>query len=80
VPVDVVDTTGAGDGFHAGLAAGLINGLDLRAALEMASQVAATVCTFWGSISLYKGGNGLNGRSPRPAPAIRQVDAHPWYT
>jgi sugar/nucleoside kinase (ribokinase family) len=78
VPVKIVDTTGAGDAFHAGLAAGLIKGMDLRAALEQARQVAAKVCTFWGGVSLHKGGNGLNGHPPRLAPAIRQILADPW--
>lgn len=39
-----VDTTGAGDAFHAGYIAGLLQGLALEAAMHLASNVAAAAC------------------------------------
>lgn len=44
-PVEVVDTTGAGDAFNGILAAGLVRGLALDAAIHMASQGASLACT-----------------------------------
>lgn len=43
--VDVVDTTGAGDAFNAGLAVALAEGRDLHAALAFANATAALACT-----------------------------------
>lgn len=40
-PVEVVDTTGAGDAFNAGLAASLARGLDIGAACRFANAVGA---------------------------------------
>jgi len=43
--VDVVDTTGAGDAFNGGLAVGLAEGLDISAAVRLASATAALCVT-----------------------------------
>lgn len=43
--VDVLDTTGAGDAFHGGFAAGLVNEMAWEDLLEFASRVAALCCT-----------------------------------
>lgn len=45
VDVDVVDTTGAGDAFNAGLAVALAEGRDLVAAARFACRVGAAACT-----------------------------------
>ena len=42
--VDVVDSTGAGDAFHAGLADAIAQGLDPERAVRWASALAASVC------------------------------------
>ena len=41
--VDVVDTTGAGDSFFAGVSYGLISGLGIKKACEIATHIAAVV-------------------------------------
>jgi sulfofructose kinase len=46
--VDVVDTTGAGDVFHAGFIYGLIKNWDLEEILRFANAVAALKCTRMG--------------------------------
>lgn len=43
VPVDVVDTNGAGDGFFAGVLAATLDGADMPVALAAGSAAAATV-------------------------------------
>jgi ribokinase len=43
-PVDVVDTTGAGDVFHGGCVFGLLKGWEPRQALRFASALAALKC------------------------------------
>lgn len=48
-PVEAVDTTGAGDAFHGGFAAGLVRGLPWDELLRFASAVAALACTKMGS-------------------------------
>jgi sulfofructose kinase len=47
--VDVVDTTGAGDVFHAGFIYGLLRGWPLQRQLEFASAAAALNCTAAGA-------------------------------
>lgn len=44
-----VDTTGAGDAFHAGFLAGLLDGLDVEQTLRVANAVAALNCTALGA-------------------------------
>jgi ribokinase len=44
VPIEVVDTTGAGDAFHGGYIYGILNGMSLPATLRCASAVAALNC------------------------------------
>lgn len=48
-PVEAVDTTGAGDAFHGGFAAGLVRGLPWDELLRFASAVAALACTKLGA-------------------------------
>jgi sugar/nucleoside kinase (ribokinase family) len=43
--VNVVDTTGCGDVFHGGYAAGLVRGLDLASCVQLASAAAALKAT-----------------------------------
>jgi ribokinase len=50
VHVDVVDTTGAGDAFNAGLAVALAEGKDLTEAVRFASCTGALACTRLGVI------------------------------
>lgn len=45
IPVNAIDTTGAGDSFHGGYAAALAEGLDWPSTLRFASAVAALCCT-----------------------------------
>jgi len=49
IPVEPVDTTGAGDAYSAGLIYGLCQGWDLRAAGEFASKVAGRVVSHLGA-------------------------------
>ncbi len=44
-PVEVVDTTGAGDVFHGAYVVGLVHGWDLRRTARFASAVSALKCT-----------------------------------
>ncbi len=48
--VRVRDTTGAGDVFHGALAAGLVQGLELIDALDLAARAAALNCTALGGM------------------------------
>ena len=49
LPVEVVDTTGAGDAFTGGLAAALAKGESLPDALRLASAAGALACTGFGA-------------------------------
>jgi sugar/nucleoside kinase (ribokinase family) len=51
--VQVVDTTGAGDAFAAGLIASLLNGQDLLAACESANAAGAKIVTELGAITAW---------------------------
>ncbi len=48
LPVDVVDTTGAGDAFHGGFMYGLLQGWDVAQIARFASAVGAMNCRFLG--------------------------------
>jgi ribokinase len=50
VPVKVVDTTGAGDSYNAGLAIALAEGKDIVAAARFAACTGALACTHLGVI------------------------------
>ncbi len=47
--VDVIDTTGAGDAFSAGVLYGILRGLDLRKTLILGNLLASKVVRIWGS-------------------------------
>jgi sulfofructose kinase len=47
-PVNVVDTTGAGDVFHGAFAAGLSRGWTLEESIDLACRAAALCCTALG--------------------------------
>ena len=49
--VRAIDTTGAGDGWNAGLLVGLIKGWDLYTCLSVANAVGALVVTKHGAIT-----------------------------
>jgi sugar/nucleoside kinase (ribokinase family) len=49
--VDLVDTTGAGDGFDAGLIVGLVEGLSLEEAVRQGTAVASLVITKMGAMT-----------------------------
>ncbi len=49
--VEVVDTTGAGDGFDAGLIVGLVSGLSLEEAVQQGTAVASLVITKMGAMT-----------------------------
>jgi ribokinase len=55
IAVEAVDTIGAGDGYLAAFAAGLVRGLDLKAAAEYAGQYAAYKVTRKGSMTKKPG-------------------------
>ena len=48
-PVEVVEPSGAGDAFDAGLISALLDGLDARACVERAGVLGASACTALGS-------------------------------
>jgi 2-dehydro-3-deoxygluconokinase len=53
-PVDrLIDPVGAGDGFDAGLLAGLLRGLDLEAALALGARVGAACVSTLGDYQGY---------------------------
>jgi len=47
-PIQVVDSTGAGDSWHAGLLTGLRQNMPLEQAGKLANRVAADCCTAMG--------------------------------
>ena len=49
LPVEIIDTTGAGDAFVGGFAAALASGLDLAQGLRLASTAAGLSCTGFGA-------------------------------
>jgi ribokinase len=62
LPIDAVDTTGAGDAFCGGLAAALDRGLDMETALRCASVGAALACTVEGAQSSLPGRKAIEAR------------------
>ncbi len=66
IPVDVVDTNGAGDSFTAALAVALGDGNEIDAAVEFAVVAASLSCTSWETIDSYRDRrsieNVINGR------------------
>lgn len=62
LPIDAVDTTGAGDAFCGGLAAALDRGLDIEAALRHASVGAGLACTIEGAQSSLPGRRAVDER------------------
>ncbi|HLF95791.1 MAG TPA: PfkB family carbohydrate kinase [Methylococcaceae bacterium] len=72
VPVNAIDTTGAGDSFHGAYAAALAEGQDWSATLRFASAVAALCCTRIGArlgipgrreVEELLSGTGVNSRA-----------------
>ena len=51
-PVDVIDTTGAGDAFHGGFIYGMLQDWNLKRTIQFASAVAAINCCSLGGLSL----------------------------
>ena len=51
VKVDVIDSTGAGDAFNAGLAVALSEGMSILDSLKFANCCGAVVCTKYGVVS-----------------------------
>lgn len=49
----IIDTSGAGDGFAAGFLSGLLRGWDLQRAVQLGNQVGAYACTVSGDIEGY---------------------------
>jgi sugar/nucleoside kinase (ribokinase family) len=62
-PVDIVDTTGAGDAFHAGLAWAVLAGEGAAASLRTANAVAALACR----------GVGAQGSLPSPEEVAEMI-------
>lgn len=54
-PIKVIDTTGAGDTWFAGLLAGLVRGLSLEQSAKLANRAAADCCTCLGASTGVKG-------------------------
>ena len=53
IPVDIVDTTGAGDAFNSGLAVALAEGKELEEAVKFAACAGAIACTKLGVIPSF---------------------------
>lgn len=54
-PIKVIDTTGAGDTWFAGLLAGLVHGLSLERSARLANRAAADCCTCLGASAGVRG-------------------------
>lgn len=50
-PVTVVDSTGAGDAFHAGYLYGMVQGWPLAEKMRFANACGAWACTAWGALA-----------------------------
>jgi sugar/nucleoside kinase (ribokinase family) len=59
--VNAIDTTGAGDGWNAGLLVGILKGWDLETCVTVANAVGALVVTKRGAITALPYKNELNG-------------------
>jgi len=74
-----VDTTGAGDAFHAGLADAMVQGMDLAAGLDWAATLAAAVCRAPGHAALpvdraqLRLWHGRWGHRPQPGPGLYET-------
>jgi ribokinase len=71
MPVDVVDTTGAGDAFVGALAAALATGRPLPEALRWATVGAALSCTVAGTQSSFAAAAAIAGRLSDLPPLVR---------
>ncbi|MCZ6603706.1 MAG: ribokinase [Alphaproteobacteria bacterium] len=71
LPVEPVDTTGAGDAFVGNLAAALEGGLDLAEAMRQASVAAALACLKKGCQPAYATGRDIASRLDELPPARR---------
>jgi sulfofructose kinase len=65
-PVEVVDTTGAGDVFHGAFAYGIASGWDVPRAVEFASAAAAITCTALGGQTAAPGVEDVERMLARP--------------
>jgi ribokinase len=70
LPVEPVDTTGAGDAFVGVLAAALDQGLDLPDALRRASVAAGLACTRLGAQTSRPAAAEIVAQLPHVAPAM----------
>ncbi len=71
-PIQVVDTTGAGDAFDAGFLAGLAHGLRPAAAALLGNAAGALACAAWGVIGAFPGVPALRA-------LLEQTRAHPAW-
>nr|WP_306428264.1 PfkB family carbohydrate kinase [Brevibacterium sp. 68QC2CO] len=53
LPIEAVDTLGAGDAFIAGMIAGIVGGADPQSTLIRAAEIAARTCSEQGSVGLF---------------------------
>jgi hypothetical protein len=64
-PVDVVDTTGAGDVFHGAFLCGLLQGWEAGDILRFTNAVSARKCTCLGELAAFRRLRRLRGSSTR---------------